>query len=72
MKSIGSLMSFKTKQFQGKATKTPQGKRALFEKTKAVAFQKTTAAMEKHLGKSCWELTGQGEADFTAGSASGF
>ena len=23
--------------------------------------------MEKHLGKSCWELTGQGKADFTAG-----
>ena len=64
MKSSGSLM---TKTFQAKATKTPQGKRALFEKTKAVAFQKTIAAMEKHLGKSCWQLTGQGEADFTAG-----
>ena len=67
MKSIGSLMSFKTKQFQGKATKTPQGKLTLSEQTKAVAFQKTIAAMEKHLGKSCWELTGLGKADFTAG-----
>ena len=46
-------------------TKTAQGKLASFEKTKAVAFQKAIAAMEKHLGKSCWELAGQGQADFT-------
>lgn len=59
MKSIGGLMSSQRK--------TPQGKLTLLEKTKAVAFQKTIAAMEQHLGKSCWQLTGQGEADFTAG-----
>ena len=67
VKSIGSLMSSQTKTSQAKGTKTPKGKLTVFEKTKAVAFQKTIAAMEKHLGKSCWQLTGQGEADFTAG-----
>ena len=64
MKSSGSLM---TKTFQAKATKTAKGKLAPLEQTKAVAFQKVIAAMEKRLGKSCWELTGQGGADFTAG-----
>ena len=67
MKSIGSLMSFQTKTSQAKVAKTPQGKLTPFEKTKAVAFQRTIAAMEKRLGKSCWELTGQGKADFIAG-----
>ena len=64
MKSTGSLM---TKTFPAKATKTAKGKLAPLEQTKAVAFQKVIAAMEKRLGKSCWELTGQGGADFTAG-----
>ena len=50
----------------GVQAKTPCGKLAPFEKTKAVAFQKVIGAMEKHLGKSCWQLTGQGQADFTA------
>ena len=49
----------------GVQAKTPRGKLAPFEKTKAVAFQKVIVAMEKHLGKSCWQLTGQGQADFT-------
>ena len=62
MKSTGTLTSS-----QMKTTKTAQGKLTVFEQTKAVAFQKAIAAMEKHLGKSCWELTGQGKADFTAG-----
>ena len=57
-KSIGSLM------VSGQA-KTPRGKLAPLEKTKAVAFQKVIEAMENHLGKSCWQLTGQGQADFT-------
>ena len=47
--------------------KTPRGKLAPLEKTKAVAFQKVIEAMENHLGKSCWQQTGQGQADFTAG-----
>ena len=50
----------------GVQAKTPCGKLAPFEKTKAIAFQKVIGAMEKHLGKSCWQLTGQGQADFTA------
>ena len=47
--------------------KTPRGKLAPLETSKAVAFQKMILAMENHLGKSCWQLTGQGKADFTAG-----
>ena len=47
--------------------KTPRGKLAPLETSKAVAFQKVISAMENHLGKSCWQLTGQGKADFTAG-----
>ena len=50
----------------GVQAKTPCGKLAPFEKTKAVAFQQVIVSMEKHLGKSCWQLTGQGQADFTA------
>ena len=50
----------------GVQAKTPRGKLAPFEKTRAVAFQTVIGAMEKHLGKSCWQLTGQGQADFTA------
>jgi len=70
MKSIACVMPVQTKktfQLKGKLTTAPQGKLSILEKTKAVAFEKAIAAMEKHLGKSCWELTGQGKADFTAG-----
>ena len=63
-KSIGSLM------VSGQAKKTPRGKLAPLETSKAVAFQKVIEAMENHLGKSCWQLTGQGQADFTKSTMS--
>ena len=48
------------------ASKAPSGKLPPFEVAKAIAYKHTIEAMEKHLGKSCWQFLGTGKADFTA------
>ena len=45
---------------------TPKGKLPPFEVAKAVAFEAVLTQMEKHTGKSCWELLGMGKKEFTA------
>ena len=45
---------------------TPQGKLPPWDVVKPVAFQEVISKMEKHLGKTCKQLTGLGKADFTA------
>ena len=46
---------------------TPSGKLPPMEVAKAIAFEKVISCMEKHLGKTCWELLGKSKKDFTAG-----
>ena len=46
---------------------TPSGKLPPMEVAKAIAFEKMISCMEKHLGKTCWELLGESKRDFTAG-----
>ena len=46
--------------------KTAAGKLPPSEVNKALAFEAVISAMEKHMGKSCWELLGMGKAEFTA------
>ena len=45
---------------------TPKGKLPPWEVCKAMAFDSVIQAMEKHTGKSCWELLGEGKAEITA------
>ena len=45
---------------------TPQGKMPPMEVAKTIAFEKVLASIEKHLGKSSWDLLGQSRAAFTA------
>ncbi len=43
---------------------TPSGKMPPFEVTKAIALEQVINTMEKHMGKTCWQLLGQGKAEF--------
>ena len=45
---------------------TGKGKLPPFEVTKAIAFEEVITQMEKHMGKSCWQLLGVGKKEFTA------
>ena len=45
---------------------TAQGKLPPYEVAKAVAFNEVITQMEKHTGKSCWELLGEGKKTFVA------
>ena len=45
---------------------TPRGKLPPWEAAKAVAFEQVIDSMQEHLGKTCWQLTGKGKAEFTA------
>ena len=44
----------------------PKGKLSSWETAKAVAYEEVLTAMEKHQGQSCWQMLGQGRAEFTA------
>ena len=44
--------------------KTKEGSLPPFEVAKAVAFEAVITQMEKHAGKSCWQLLGMGKNDF--------
>ena len=43
---------------------TPQGKLPPWETAKAVAYEQVLNKMEKHLGKTCKQLTGKGKKRF--------
>ena len=45
---------------------TPKGKLPPFEVAQAIAYDGVIATMEKHLGKTCWEILGESKAAFTA------
>ena len=45
---------------------TGKGKLPPFEVTKAIAFEEVITQMEKHMGKSCWQLLGVGKKEFIA------
>ena len=45
---------------------SPQGKLSPWEVAKAIAYEQVIISMEKHLGKTCWELTGKSRSAFTA------
>ena len=45
---------------------TAAGKLAPFQVAKAVAYEQVISSMERHMGKTCWELLGQSKAQFTA------
>ena len=44
---------------------TAAGKLAPFQVAKAVAYEQVINSMERHMGKTCWELLGQSKAQFT-------
>ena len=46
--------------------KTPAGKLSPHEVEKVWAYKEVIEEMEKHLGKTCWELVGKGKKEFTA------
>ena len=46
---------------------TPKGKMPPMEVAKTIAFEHVLASIEKHMGKSSWELLGTSRAAFTAG-----
>ena len=45
---------------------TPEGQLPPLEVLKAIAFNDVIEAMEKHTGKTCWELLGKSKKQFTA------
>ena len=45
---------------------TPAGKLSPQEIEKVMAYKEVLEEMEKHMGKTCWELVGKGKKDFTA------
>lgn len=45
---------------------TPEGKLPPFEVAKAMAFEQVLNAMEKHMGKTTYEILGMSKKDFTA------
>ena len=49
---------------------TPLGKLPPFEVAKAIAYEQVLINMEQHMGKTCWELTGQSRAALTAAKLS--
>ena len=46
--------------------KTPKGKMPPMEVAKTIAFEQVLSSIEKHMGKSSWELLGKSRAAFTA------
>ena len=46
--------------------KTPAGKLSPQEVEKVLAYKEVIEEMEKHMGKTCWELVGKGKKEFTA------
>ena len=46
--------------------KTPAGRLSPQEIEKVMAYKDVPEEMEKHMGKTCWELVGKGKKDFTA------
>ena len=45
---------------------TAKGNMPPMEVAKTIAFEQVLASIEKHMGKSSWELLGQSRAAFTA------